>query len=117
MATTLKDKLNKLPKSRRKKIRNMADEIIAEEMSLHELRVLRELTQVDMAELLDIRQENVSRIEKRSDIKLSTLRNYVESAGGHLKLIVEFSDMPTVSLLVNNEEESSHAEKKASKLG
>jgi len=105
MSTTLQDKLNKLPEARRRKIEARADEIIAEEMSLHALRSIRELTQVDLAELLDIGQENVSRIEKRTDPKISTLRKYIESVGGNLKLIAEFPDMPPVSLLLNKDED------------
>jgi hypothetical protein len=48
--------------------------------------------------LLQIRQEGVSRLEKRSDRHLSTLRDMVQAMGGELRLIVEFPDRPPVVL-------------------
>ena len=51
-----------------------------------------------MAESLKIRQDSVSRLEKRSDLLLSTLRSYVNAMGGELKLIAEFPDRPAVVL-------------------
>lgn len=98
MATTLKDKLNKLPPNRRKKIQHRADELISDAMTLRELRKTLELTQESIANSLHIRQDGVSRIEKRSDLLLSTLSNYVTAMGGNLKLIVEFPDRPSVNL-------------------
>jgi transcriptional regulator with XRE-family HTH domain len=67
-------------------------------MSLQSLRKARQLTQEKVAELLDIRQENVSRIEKRADLLISTLRDYVGSMGGELRLIVEFPDHLPIEL-------------------
>ncbi len=71
---------------------------VAEELSLQELRKARELTQERMAELLQIRQENVSRLEKRSDLLVSTLRSYIEAMGGNLKVIVEFPEQPPIEI-------------------
>ncbi len=51
-----------------------------------------------MAEALHISQDGVSRIEKRSDFLLSTLRSYVEAMGGKLRLVVEFPDREPVTL-------------------
>ena len=51
-----------------------------------------------MAQLLNIRQENVSRLEKRTDLLLSTLRIYVQAMEGELKLVVEFPDRQPVVL-------------------
>jgi DNA-binding XRE family transcriptional regulator len=70
--TTLEEKLNQLPPDRRAKIQARADQLLAEEMSLRDLRLARKLTQEKMAELLKIRQEGVSRIEKRSDLHPQT---------------------------------------------
>ena len=67
-------------------------------MSLSDLRRARKLTQVRMAELLGIGQEGISRLEKRSDLLISTLRNYVSRMGGELDLIVRFPDRPAVLL-------------------
>jgi hypothetical protein len=51
-----------------------------------------------MAEALHISQDGVSRIEKRSDFLLSTLRSYVEAMGGKLRLVAEFPDRKPVTL-------------------
>jgi len=63
---------------------------LIEEMPLHQLRVARDLTQQQMAELLEINQSEVSRIEKRTDMYLSTLASYVRAMGGELELRAVF---------------------------
>jgi transcriptional regulator with XRE-family HTH domain len=55
-------------------------------MALDELRNAKQLTQADMAELLDVPQSPISRIEQRADMYLSTLRNYVQAMGGVLQI-------------------------------
>ena len=95
---TLQEVLNQLPPERRKKIDGRTDELIAEIMSLQELRKVREQTQEHIAETLGITQENVSRIEKRRDLLVSTLRRQVEALGGRLSLIARFPDRPSVEL-------------------
>jgi transcriptional regulator with XRE-family HTH domain len=96
--TTLKEKLRTLPKARQARIAARAAELEAEEMSLRALRQARRLTQERMARALGVAQENVSRLEKRKDVLLSTLNHYVEAMGGRLKVIVEFPDRPAVKL-------------------
>jgi DNA-binding XRE family transcriptional regulator len=98
MPNSLQDKLNQLPPERRSKIQARANQLIAEEMSLRDLRLARKLTQEKMAELLHIRQEGISRLEKRSDLHLSTLHDVVQAMGGELRLVVEFPDRPPVIL-------------------
>ena len=95
---TLKEVLNQLPPERRRKIDERTDELIAEIMSLQDLRKVREQTQEHVAEMLGISQENVSRIEKRRDLLVSTLRRQIEVLGGRLSLIVKFPDRPSVEL-------------------
>jgi transcriptional regulator with XRE-family HTH domain len=90
--------MDKLPRARRKKVEERARVLIAEEMSLQDLRRARKQTQVRVAKELGINQENVSRIEKRSDLLLSTLSGYVEAMGGTLRLVAEFPDRPPVAL-------------------
>lgn len=51
-----------------------------------------------MAKVLGISQDGVSRLEKRSDLLLSTLRKSVEAMGGNLSLIAEFPDRDPVVL-------------------
>ena len=95
---TLEDMLNELPPERRKKIEERAEELIAEEMSLRDLRKARKQTQACIAEELGITQENVSRIEKRSDLLISTLSRHIEALGGKLSLVAKFPDRPPVEL-------------------
>lgn len=98
MTISLKDAMSRGSAKRRKKIEARAGELIAEEMTLRDLRKAHELTQEKMAELLDIKQESVSNIEKRSDLLISTLRGYVEAMGGDLSLLVRFPNRPPVEL-------------------
>ena len=98
MSTNVNDKIKKLSPAQRKKVEARADELIAEEMTLRELRHARKLTQVRMAKTLGITQDSVSRLEKRSDLLLSTLRKTVEAMGGSLSLVAEFPDRAPVVL-------------------
>ena len=98
MPTNVKDKIGKLGPAQRKKVEARAAELVAEEMTLRELRHARKLTQVRMAKKLGITQDSVSRLEKRSDLLLSTLRKTVEAMGGNLSLVAEFPDRRPVVL-------------------
>jgi len=64
--------------------------IRAEEMSLRDLRKARKLTQARVAKALGVTQDSVSRLEKRSDLLLSTLRKTVKAMGGDVRIIAEF---------------------------
>lgn len=92
------DIIGKLPAHRRAKISARANELIAEEMTLRDVRKARALTQERMAELLSIGQDSVSRLEKRSDLLLSTLRSYLAAMDGDLELVVRFKDRGPVVL-------------------
>lgn len=96
--TNLERIRKELSAARRKKIEARAAQLIAEEMTLRELRHARKLTQVRMAKTLGITQDGVSRLEKRSDLLLSTLRKTVEAMGGSLSLIAQFPDRKPVIL-------------------
>ncbi|MGA2326431.1 MAG: XRE family transcriptional regulator [Bryobacteraceae bacterium] len=61
-------------------------------MALEELRSAKQLTQADMAEMLDVPQSSISRIERRADMYLSTLRNYIHAMGGVLQIQAVFPD-------------------------
>jgi DNA-binding Xre family transcriptional regulator len=63
---------------------------IEDALALAELRQSRQVTQVRLAGALGISQGNVSRLEGRSDVYLSTLRSYVEALGGHLQIAAVF---------------------------
>ena len=98
MATLVDDLIRKLPAARRKLVAARAEELIAEELTLRELRQARKLTQVRLAKKLGITQDSVSRLEKRTDLLLSTLRHAVEAMGGRLSLVAEFPDRAPVVL-------------------
>jgi DNA-binding XRE family transcriptional regulator len=98
MAMNVNEKIKRLSPARRRKVEARAAELVAEEMTLGELRRARKLTQVRMAKALGITQDSVSRLEKRSDLLLSTLRKTVKAMGGNLSLIAEFPDRPPVVL-------------------
>lgn len=61
-------------------------------IELDELRRQRSLTQEQLAERLGIRQSNVSKLERRADIHVSTLRDVIEAMGGELRLTARFPD-------------------------
>ena len=92
------DKIKKLNPDQRKKVEARAADLMAEEMTLRELRHARKLTQVRIAKKLGITQDSVSRLEKRSNLLLSTLRKTVEAMGGTLSLVAEFPDRAPVVL-------------------
>lgn len=98
MATSLKDKMARLPAARRAKIEAETARLQADYLTLQDLRKARELTQVRMAELLGKSQVTIAQLEKRSDVLLSTLRSYVEAMGGKLDLVVQFPDRRPVVL-------------------
>jgi transcriptional regulator with XRE-family HTH domain len=81
-----------LPKDRQKRIEARAMELA----TLKDLRQAARQTQEQMAAALGVRQDTISRLEKRSDMLLSTLRHYVESMGGKLELVAKFPDRPPV---------------------
>ncbi len=98
MALNAEDVIAGLDLAERRKVEDLAAELIAEEMTLRELREARQLTQVSVARESGISQDGVSRLEQRSDLLLSTLRRTVEAMGGRLSLIARFPDRPPVKL-------------------
>ncbi len=109
MGKTLKEKLEELSPEERKEIQEEANLLIAEEMTRRQLRLALKLTQEQMAESLQVDQGNVSRLEQRTDLMLSTLRRYIAAMGGELRLVVEFPNRPPVTLIGISEIEESLA--------
>ena len=62
------------------------------EMPLDELRQARGLSQKMLAELLHVQQPAIAKLEKRTDIYISTLRSHIEAMGGQLDVIARFPD-------------------------
>ncbi|MBF0178838.1 MAG: helix-turn-helix transcriptional regulator [Magnetococcales bacterium] len=98
MARTLDDVIGGLPLDQQQEIAAQAARLMEEEMTLRDLRKAHALTQERMAEALHISQDGVSRIEKRSDLLISTLRSYVEAMGGTLRLVAEFPNRAPITL-------------------
>jgi predicted transcriptional regulator len=90
MAIGLDDFVAKLPEKQQEAIRKRTAELIAEEATLRQLREARERSQVEMAEKLHIKQAAVSKLERRTDMYLSTLRSYIEAMGGQLEIVARF---------------------------
>lgn len=98
MPVNVNEIIRKLSSAERKKVEERAAEIMAEEMSLRDLRKARKLTQARIAKKLGITQDSVSRLEKRSDLLLSTLRKTVKAMGGDVRIVAEFPDRAPVVL-------------------
>ncbi len=84
----LRDKMSSKSKSFSKKIAGS----LRKEMALNELRYARNLTQEQLAKILEQSQANISKLEKRTDIYISTLRSYIEAIGGHLEILAHFPE-------------------------
>ena len=67
-------------------------EQMLQEMPLHELRQARGLSQKMMAEALHIQQPAIAKIEKRTDMYLSTLRSHIQAMGGELEIVARFPE-------------------------
>ncbi len=98
MTRSLNDKMNSLTKKRQELILKRANQLIAEEMTLRDLRLALEKTQEDLGEILHMKQDGISRLEKRSDMLISTLNKYISAMGGSLKLMAEFPDRAPVEI-------------------
>jgi len=76
---------------RRKRVEARKAELRAA-MPLHELRQARALTQKALGETLRVNQPAIARMERRTDMYVSNLRNYVEAMGGRLSIVAEFPE-------------------------
>ena len=75
----------------RKQADRLAQAMLAE-MPLNELRQARGLSQKMLAEVLHVQQPSIAKMEKRTDMYLSTLRTHIEAMGGELEVIARFPD-------------------------
>ncbi len=83
--------LEAMPAARRERIRQRVRATLAA-MPLDELRKARQMTQIKLAEALGVNQSEVSKIEHRADLYVSTLTEYVEALGGYLEIRAVFQD-------------------------
>jgi len=89
MAKPYKDLRAKMPVAAQKRTEARAN-VLMQEMPLYELRQARQLSQEQLARELHVGQANVSKIERRTDVYISTLRSYVEAMGGVLEITAKF---------------------------
>ena len=98
MTRSLNDKMNSLSRERQNFVKERADKLIADEMTLRDLRLALEKTQEDLGAILHMKQDGISKLEKRSDMLISTLNKYIKGMGGTLKLMAEFPDRAPVEI-------------------
>jgi DNA-binding XRE family transcriptional regulator len=98
MARTHDEIMAGLPKERQARIRARAAELHREIEGLKALRKLAERSQEQIAQSLGVKQPSVLKIERQTDLYLSTLRRFVEAAGGKLELRVELPGTGTFTL-------------------
>ncbi|MFT4034133.1 MAG: XRE family transcriptional regulator [Patulibacter sp.] len=85
--------------ARKAAVEKLNDEYEAYQRTLAELRKARQLTQAQLADELGLAQSEISRVERREDLYLSTLARFVGALGGRLELRVTFDDDATPTVL------------------
>lgn len=98
MSTTLDEILAAMSEDRRAGIKARSAELHAEVEARNALCILADLTRDKIAQSLGIKQPSVVKIEKQTDLYLSTLRRFVEAAGGKLELRVELPGTGPITL-------------------
>jgi len=91
MAKSFKILQAKMSPAARARSRAKAKSMLAE-MALQELREARQTTQVKLAKTLKVNQAAVSKLERRTDMYISSLRSYVQAMGGQLDIIARFNE-------------------------
>lgn len=81
----------KMTAKQRAEIKARSAKLLAE-LPLEQLRSARSLTQTNLAHLLGVNQSAISKMEKRTDMYLSTLRSYIEAMGGNLEIQAVFPE-------------------------
>jgi len=91
MAKPFRKLIENLPSERKDRIR-IKTGVLKNEMALHELRQALQLTQEELANTLDMKQNAISKFEHQSDIFISTLRKILFAMGADLKIVAHFPD-------------------------
>lgn len=91
MAKKYHDLYERMPADARERVEARVKQAL-KEMPLQELREARQLTQQQLAEQLKSGQAAVSKLERRTDMYVSTLRRFIEAMGGELEIIARFPD-------------------------
>lgn len=98
MAIKARDYIAKLPDREQKAIKAEADKLMLEELTLAAIREARRHSQIELADKLGIQQPAVSKIERQTDLYLSTLSNYIRAVGGELEILARFPDRDPVRI-------------------
>ena len=91
MARNFKELQAKISPDRRARVEQRVQQAL-KEMALDELRSARQLTQTGLASILGVDQGSISKLERRTDMYISTLRSYVQAMGGDLQIRAVFPD-------------------------
>ena len=91
MAKQFKNLMDNLAPERRERIEDRAQALLIE-MALQELRQTRHLTQQQVADILNLNQAALSKMENQTDMRVSTLRRILAAMGGELKIIAQFPE-------------------------
>lgn len=91
MATSFKKVREQMAPDRQERIQSRTQELLAE-LPLQELRQARALSQAELAQVLGLNQATISKLERRTDMYLSSLRRFVEAMGGELEISAQFPD-------------------------
>lgn len=91
MAKSFKRLEEKMSPASRARAKAKAEKLL-EEMPLYELRNARQLTQEKLAKELHVKQSAVSKLERRADMYVSTLREFVRAMGGELEITARFPE-------------------------
>jgi transcriptional regulator with XRE-family HTH domain len=91
MADKFKELQMKISAERRTRVEERVREAI-KEMALDELRTAREFTQAELSQVLRVDQGSISKLERRTDMYIGTLRRYIEAMGGSLQIRAVFPD-------------------------
>jgi len=96
MAKPFRELLGDLSPSDLQDIDEEARTLLIEYELLRDLRVANTITQQQLADLMEVRQASISKLERQDDFLVSTLRRYVEALGGHLQIRAQFGDRAVV---------------------
>jgi transcriptional regulator with XRE-family HTH domain len=91
MAHKFKELQKNISAERRARVEERVREAI-KEMALDELRTAREFTQAELSQVLRVDQGSISKLERRTDMYIGTLRRYIEAMGGSLQIRAVFTD-------------------------
>jgi predicted XRE-type DNA-binding protein len=104
MAHKFKELQKKISAERRARVEERVREAI-KEMALDELRTAREFTQAELSQVLRVDQGSISKLERRTDMYIGTLRRYIEAMGGSLQIRAVF---PDGEVQINQFEDAKH---------